>query len=396
MADQHEPDPVSYNALKTAEPTLPFAWYHDPAHHAREMAAIWQRAWVYVCRADALEPLDYRTVKIGSQNVIILRDADGTMRAYHNACRHRGSILCTNATGRLGSRLLVCPYHQWSYAADNGRLVGTTSFTEPDGFDRASLGLFPVALAVWRGCVLVNLDPGATFDPATDFQRPPDNLVHFPLEDMVTGYHWQSEIACNWKTFWENVNECLHCPNVHPELVQLVPMFTRRIIHPHDVPDWPDHTTRDDPKYRGGMKAGAQTWSTDHSAQGRVISTLTPDDLARGHNYASAWPTFIVAGYPDHVRIIHITPIGPERLRLTAEWLFPAETLADPSYDPKKVIDFAVLVMEQDARACELNQLGMHATPLKQGVLMPEEYVLKRFQDWVRARLDALDAPGHD
>jgi Rieske 2Fe-2S family protein len=82
-----------------------------------------------------------------------------------------------------------------------------------------------------------------------------------------------------------------------------------------------------------------------------------------------------------------MTPLGPERLRVIAEWLFPAETLADPSYDPKKVIDFAVLVMEQDARACELNQ---------QGVLMPEEYVLKRFQDWVRARLDALGAPAHD
>lgn len=391
MAD-HIPDLAPYNALKTAEPTLPFAWYYDPTHHAREMAAIWRCGWVYVCRADALAPLDYRTLEIGDQNVVILRDADGTIKAYHNACRHRGSVLCTQERGRLGSRLLVCPYHQWSYAAADGRLVATTSFAEPDGFDRSGLGLFPVALAVWRGCVLINLEPGAAFEPETDFQRPPDNLVNFPLEDMVTGHHWQSEIACNWKTFWENFNECLHCPSVHPELVDLVPLFTRRIIHPHDVPDWPDHADRDDPKYRGGMKKGAEAWSTDHSAQGRIIPTLTPEDLARGHTYASAWPTFFIAGYTDHVRIVHMMPLGPERLRLTAEWLFPPETLADPSYDPQKVIDFAVLVMEQDARACELNQKGMHAAPLERGVLMPEEYVLKRFQDWVRARLDALDA----
>lgn len=381
------PAPPDHNALRQAEQTLPFDWYYDDAHHAREMKRIWQRGWIYVCRGDALDRLDYRTVRIDDQNVVVLRDGDGTLKAFHNACRHRGSILCPQASGKLRSRLLVCPYHQWSYAIDDGRLVATTSFAEPDGFSKADFGLAKVALAEWRGCVLINLDVDAFFDPETAFQRPPDNLVNFPMEQMVTGHQWTGEIACNWKLFWENFNECLHCPNVHPELVELVPLFTRRIINPKDVPDWQDHVDKDDPKFRGGMRDGAETWSTDHSAQGRVIATLTGEDLERGHTYASAWPSFFVAGYPDHVRIVHMMPLGPERLRLTAEWLFPAETLADPEYDVSKVVDFGVLVMEQDARACELNQRGVHAAPLTHGVLMPEEYILKRFQDWVRAQL---------
>ena len=87
----------------------------------------------------------------------------------------------------------------------------------------------------------------------------------------------------------------------------------------------------------------------------------------------------------DHVRIVRLLPLGPERIELQAEWLFTPETLDDPAYDRDKVVDFGKLVMRQDAEICELNQRGLHAAPLNAGVLMPEEYLLKRFQDWVRA-----------
>ena len=71
-----------------------------------------------------------------------------------------------------------------------------------------------------------------------------------------------------------------------------------------------------------------------------------------------------------------------------AEWLFPPETLADPSYKLENVVDFGRLVMEQDAKACERNQRGLHAAPFKTGVLMPEEYLLERFHNWIRAGID--------
>ena len=95
-----------------------------------------------------------------------------------------------------------------------------------------------------------------------------------------------------------------------------------------------------------------------------------------------------IAGYADHVRIVSLRPLAPERTELVAEWLFTHETLADPDYDLNNVVDFARLVIEQDAKACELSQRGLHAAPLEAGVLMPEEYLVKRFHDWVRAGLD--------
>ena len=130
----HEKD---YNGLQQAEASLPAHYYFDRAHHEREMAALWLHQWLYVCRTDAIsEPGQFLTYRIASQSILIVRDKDGELRAFHNTCRHRGSILCDAAHGRFKSKLITCPYHQWAYAFD-GRLVSTTSHAEPPGFDRA-------------------------------------------------------------------------------------------------------------------------------------------------------------------------------------------------------------------------------------------------------------------
>jgi glycine betaine catabolism A len=71
---------------------------------------------------------------------------------------------------------------------------------------------------------------------------------------------------------------------------------------------------------------------------------------------------------------------------LTAEWLFPAATLAQPDFDLKNVTDFATTVLMEDAAACEMNQRGL-ATPGFQGRLMPEEYEIHRFHQWVEEHL---------
>src|SRR5262245_28770 len=134
---------ATYNSLTKAVAGLPAPWYFDPSHHEREMRTLWRNRWIYVCRSSLLpSPLSFRTVEIGDQSIIVLRDSESSLRAFHNACRHRGSLLCIEREGRLGSKVLVCPYHQWSYAVDDGRLVRTTSFAEPQDFDRGDYPLY--------------------------------------------------------------------------------------------------------------------------------------------------------------------------------------------------------------------------------------------------------------
>ncbi|MDA9121894.1 aromatic ring-hydroxylating dioxygenase subunit alpha [Paracoccaceae bacterium] len=377
------------NALSESVQSLPSNWYYDDKFYKKELSSIWSKNWIYACHSNSLDgPRAYQTIKIGTQSIIVLRDRNGDLRAYYNTCRHRGSALCQEKTGKLKTPVFLCPYHQWSYSLEDGRLIKTSSFENPDNFIKEDYGLFKVKLQEWRGCIFINLDEESEWDIENLFQRSANELKRFPIEDMKVGSVWEKTIKCNWKSFWENFNECLHCPNVHPELSKLVPLFSKRIINSKDLPDWREKASSEDPKDKGGLREGAETWSFDGSAQGRIIKTLSSSDIARGQLYASSWPSVFIGGYADHVRIVRILPVGPEELELSVEWLFEENTLNDPSYDIQNVIEFAKLVMMQDGKACEINQLGMHSKAFEHGILMPEEYLLKRFQDWIRVQLD--------
>ena len=383
-ATEAAPKAKDYHALDSAEATIPFAWYYDPAHYERELEAIWYRQWIYVCRSNALDaPGAYRTLTIGRQPVFVVRNDNGDVSGYFNSCRHRGSLLLTETEGRLRSRTIACPYHRWCYAPGDGRLLGVSSFAEPDGFDKGDYGLHKIAVAEWRGCVFVNLDVAARFGPNA-FNHGYDELKNFPLEDLVLGEVWEKPIHCNWKGFWDNYNECLHCPSVHPELIEMVPIFKRGLLDAHDRPDWRERADDPDPKYRGGLREGAETFSRDGSAQGYARTEgLSDDDLARGVTYAGVLPSIYIGMHVDHARIVRILPLGPEDVLMRIEWLFQQEALDDPAYDIANVTEFAKTVLTEDAMACELNQQGMHAMPLDAGVLMPEEYELKAFKDWL-------------
>lgn len=387
-------DPVentkNYNALERAEQTLPISWYFDAEHYQRELAAIWSRHWVYLCRGEKLDrPGAFRTISIGDQNIFVVRTDENSLAGFFNTCRHRGSLLLCESEGRLKSRSITCPYHRWTYAADDGRLIGTSSFAEPDGFDRNAHGLFPVALTEWRGFVFVNLDCDAVWDAAEVFDHGLEEIGNFPLEDLVTGHSWTKHLACNWKTFWDNYGECLHCPGVHPSLSELVPIFKRGLLSAKDAPDWQDNADNPDPAYRGGLRPGAETYSNDGSAQGYLRTDgLTREDIARGVTYAGVLPSVYFAAHPDHARIVRVLPRGPESIELTVEWFFHRDALEDPDYDISNVTEFAQTILEEDGTACELNQQGMHSMPMNFGVLMPEEYELRSYRDWVLAALD--------
>jgi Rieske 2Fe-2S family protein len=94
-----------------------------------------------------------------------------------------------------------------------------------------------------------------------------------------------------------------------------------------------------------------------------------------------------IVGHVDYVRVVRLRPLGPEQTEMRVEYLFSEETLACPDFDMHNVVEFTNLVMTEDAEVCELNQRGLHAGPHVRGVVMPEEYVIRQFHDWVAAEL---------
>src|SRR5262245_41833271 len=136
---------MTRKALSRLEKGLPAAWYRDPAHYQRELEAFWYGRWIAVAREEEIpSPGDWRVVAVGAQQLVVLKNRAGEIRAFHNTCRHRGSLLCTKESGRFERDRIVCPYHSWTYGLD-GKLVATPRKMETPDFDRKDFPLFAVA-----------------------------------------------------------------------------------------------------------------------------------------------------------------------------------------------------------------------------------------------------------
>jgi glycine betaine catabolism A len=166
-----------------------------------------------------------------------------------------------------------------------------------------------------------------------------------------------------------------------------MPIYGRGISGVQDDPKWKDNAEVQDPRYRGGVRADAGTWSVDGQVQGPGFPGLSDYERKRGVVFMTLLPTGYWVGHPDYVRVVRIKPAGPTETELQIEWLFAKETLELAGFDLKKIVDFGLMVIQEDGRACEINQRGMSALPFDEGVLLPQEYSVKDFQDWVRKQL---------
>lgn len=357
--------------------SLPAWTYFDSAHFEREMKMIWARDWINVARVNELAPMAVKRIALAGQNLILVRDHLDAITCFHNTCRHRGAELCSAAETRLKSKLISCPYHEWSYDLQ-GHLVRTPFVLETPDFRKEKHSLFSVPVKIWNGFVFVCLA-----DTPPDFDRAPDlgvdALDNWPLADLVTGHTLVKELACNWKIIWENYNECLHCPGIHPELCDRVPVYAKGIMSAPEAMDWVPENAKSPV-----LQEGARSWTVNGQPCGPEFPNLSIEERARGHTFVTLYPTSYVVAHVDYVRTVSLRPLSAECTELTARWLFAAETLASPGFNLHNVTDFATTVIQQDGAACEMNQRGLKASAFKQGRLMPQEFDVYKFHNWLR------------
>jgi glycine betaine catabolism A len=377
---------MGYNGLTEHTEGLAAETYFDPRHYDRELRRIWYRNWVYVGRSsDVARARAFQTFELGDQKIFLVRDDQGVLQGFYNTCRHRGAALCREPAGILRGPAIVCPYHAWTYNLQ-GDLLRTSSKAHAAGFDPADFPLYKISVREWSGFIFVALTGNPPPFEKT-FDLPLSRLGAWPLEELVVGHVLLKTIQSNWKIFWENYNECLHCPGVHPQLSQLVPIYGRGLLEERDDPQWHAHAADADPKFKGGLRSGAATWSLDGKATGIPFSGLSDEDRKAGHIYMTGLPSVFLVGHVDYVRVVRLLPLGPEKTELRVEYLFSPQTLADPQFDLHNIVDFTNRVMTEDAQVCELNQQGLRASPHERGVVMPEEYVIRQFHEWLHAEL---------
>jgi phenylpropionate dioxygenase-like ring-hydroxylating dioxygenase large terminal subunit len=197
---------------------VPKERYVDQAFFDLEATELWSRVWQMACRLEEIPaPGDFTTYEILDQTVIVLRGDDGEVRAFHNACRHRGVELVEGA-GSCGQEL-VCPFHGWSYGRDgaNARIPMRKSF-DAHNVQPGDVDLVPVRCELWGGCAWINLDSHAP--PLRESLEPAaTDLDAWKVESLHTEWWYACRLPANWKLAIEAFVEAYHVPQAHPQLV---------------------------------------------------------------------------------------------------------------------------------------------------------------------------------
>ena len=374
------------------ERTLPTSWYRSPEIFRTEKERIFCREWIVACREEELpRPGDHRVLDLLGESVLLVRNREGELRAFYNVCRHRGSRLCRAADeavhasrtvlggGVIAGRLIVCPYHQWSYDF-NGALIAAPHLGAGTGFNKQEFNLYPVGVETWGGFVFLHLTPSEAQPLAAQLGGIPERLQRYPLAQLRIGATIVYEVAANWKILCENYNECYHCGGVHPELCALVPSF--REAGGANL-DW----TRGVPH-----REGAYTFTTSVTTARRAFPGLNADEQVR-HKGELVYPNLFLSVACEHVAAFILRPVGPERTDITCHFLFEAHEMGKPGFDPSDAVDFWDLVNRQDWTVCEAVQNGIRARVHSHGYYAPMEdwnldirrYVTERIGAYVRS-----------
>jgi len=165
---------------------LPGAFFTDEALYQAELEFIFGRHWLFLAsEAEIPEGGDYRTYQIGHYPIFVLRRDDGSIAAFHNTCRHRGSRILQQDSGVAGATLM-CPYHRWSYDLE-GQVVGCGATGE---LPRAQPPLKPVHVKLLAGLIFVCVSdaPPPDFDDMAQRMAPylaPHALTHTKVARQV-------------------------------------------------------------------------------------------------------------------------------------------------------------------------------------------------------------------
>ena len=361
-------------------PTLAGADYSTEATYADERERIWFGDWVCIGRAEEIaEPGDYLVRDLAGESIVVTRNRGGEIRGFYNVCAHRGTKLLDDEPGRghVG-KVFKCPYHAWSYDLD-GRLVGTPNVDEDEGFDRAAYPLHEIGAEAYAGFLFVNLAESAERRPLLAALREGTesitNFERYRMDELRVGVRIVYEVQANWKIVVENYNECLHCPTIHPELVQVVPLYRFGEV-------W-DEETRDDGNW---MVDGATSFTRTGRSDLPPFPDLLADDM-RMYYGTYQFPNLLLNLHPDAAMYYLVLPRGPAHTTVISEYLFRPETIASPDFRPEPVVELWDLISKQDWAVCERAQTGVSSRSYRSGIYPRKDRFLFDFNERYRREM---------
>ena len=330
FSDRFDRDPErSYN--------LAAAYYFDPAVYEKEKETIFYRSWNFVCHVEQVRDIGgYATAMVADQNVFVIRGRDGVLRGFYNVCQHRAHELLKGSGKR---KVIVCPYHGWSYETD-GRLKNARNSQDLPDFNSEEFGLKPVRVEEFLNFIFVNLDADAPPLSGQTGDLDAEIRSYAPDLNILTHAHrLRYELAANWKNVIDNFLECYHCNIAHPAFADLIDMPTYR-SKTYGI--YSSHIACSGP---GDNKAYAFAKEGDD-----------PDFGAWW-----LWPNvnFLVNPGESNVVVMHMMPAGPETTIEQLDFYFLTKK---PNEQQRALIEYFDKVLNpEDIALVESVQRGLHS-----------------------------------
>jgi len=368
--------------------TLARDFYTDPAIFEQDLKRVFYPQWMLAGHIARIPKAgDYFVFEMGHESVIVMRQAEGGVRAFHNVCRHRGSKVCLKAEGNAS--VMVCPYHAWTYNVDGS--LRAAPFMPPD-FDKSSFGLKQCAAQVVEGLIFVCLaDEPPAFEEIAESARPFLKL-HGAAEAKLAARRSYPTNA-NWKLVVDNFQECYHCAPSHklyskahsrdkllaagagpgsgpPEAVARYEgersAFRKKA---EAAGTWLDPVVQKDKHKlwsmgRQPIRAGALTESEDGAPVSRLMGQFRDYDGGQSGSVFNLFSYFLASN--DHFVLITFSPRTVSSTDVEFMWFVSPEAQEGVDYKVDRLIKVWDVTTLEDKTITEDNQAGVlsdHYTP---------------------------------
>ncbi len=352
--------------------SLDAKYYTDPDIFKAEQTGLLARTWQFAGHASQVENTgDYFAFEMAGESLFCLRDRDGQVRTYYNVCQHRAHQM---VTGAGNTRVVVCPYHAWTYEL-TGQLRAGPNINVVEGFDKSKICLTEVRTEVFLGFIFVNLDNDAK--PMDDwFPNARTELEEWlPQHGQLKPLEWvEIPENCNWKVSVENYSECYHCSLNHPT-------FAKGVVKPETYDIQPQgHCLR-------------------HTTECQNLSDMTYDinsGFEHQDEYSSwfLWPMFSFQVYPGNVlNTYHWRAIDVDHVVVWRGWY--SIDGADDKIARQLAIQDRETTVEEDIHLVESVQRGLKSRGYRPGPLVIDpkcgvnsEHSVMHLQQWMREAVD--------
>jgi choline monooxygenase len=380
ILDEFFSEELGYRLTQPTEDgsALPNIAYTCSSFYQLEQEMVFKKNWVFAAFAHQLsQPGDMLPVEVAGQPVVIVKDDESNIRAFHNVCRHRGAKLVNEV--KSARKNFVCPNHSWSYSL-RGKLINRPHFYGGDKHDLNTAtchraDLVEINCEVWHDWIFVNIDGKA--GKLIEYIQPiVDRLQAYDFSDLHFSESLEFDIEANWKLAIENFIEPYHVFSCHPWLNSFVGMSER------EPPAFKDHV----------LYCGYDFERADPARGGSLpyFPDLPKEKQKRGDWYV-LFPNFAFEIFPDQVDVFIATPLGPNRCRETIALYFIGEGTTHEQYAEarKHVIQNWHDLNNEDIGIIERMQAGRTSDGFDGGVLSPywdpvQQYFARLIYDAMR------------